>query len=109
MDHPSSWGVMHLCLVLANPHPRYNDLSRGSPHFCCADIGTSSSQWGDGKNWSDGPDVCMNNVVRNNEIRTNVRHNTTVLHPVVHRNETDHFEAITKRIVAEHNMLSFFV
>eukprot|EP00752_Nemacystus_decipiens_P012584 g11144.t1 len=33
-------------------------------------IGTSSSQWGDGKNWSDGPDVCMNNIVRNNEIHT---------------------------------------
>eukprot|EP00903_Cladosiphon_okamuranus_P020891 g19184.t1 len=33
-------------------------------------IGTSSNQWGDGKNWSDGPDLCMNNVVRNNVIHT---------------------------------------
>ncbi|CAM9258533.1 unnamed protein product, partial [Scytosiphon promiscuus] len=33
-------------------------------------IGTSSNQWGDGKNWSDAPDECRGNVVRQNYIRT---------------------------------------
>lgn len=42
------------------------------PHL--ADVGTSSKQWGDGKNWSDEPDVCLGNVVRDNDIRTRVRH-----------------------------------
>lgn len=38
-----------------------------------ADIGTSNKQWGDGKNWSDAPDACRDNVVRNNIIHTRVR------------------------------------
>ncbi|CAM9164263.1 unnamed protein product, partial [Ectocarpus sp. 12 AP-2014] len=33
-------------------------------------IGTSSSQWDDGDNWSDGPDVCEGITVRDNFIRT---------------------------------------
>jgi len=38
-----------------------------------ADVGTASNQWDDGKNWSDEPDVCMGNIVRDNYIRTRVR------------------------------------
>ncbi|CAM9848428.1 unnamed protein product, partial [Ectocarpus sp. 12 AP-2014] len=33
-------------------------------------IGTSSNQWDDGDNWSDGPDVCQGITVRDNFIRT---------------------------------------
>ncbi|CBJ30068.1 FirrV-1-B30 precursor [Ectocarpus siliculosus] len=33
-------------------------------------IGTSSTQWDDGDNWSDGPDVCQGITVRDNFIRT---------------------------------------
>lgn len=45
----------------------------------CADVGTSSSQWDDGINFSDEPDVCRGNVVRDNLIKTNVRSNEMVL------------------------------
>ncbi|CAN0428068.1 unnamed protein product, partial [Scytosiphon promiscuus] len=33
-------------------------------------IGTSSNQWGDGKNWGDEPDECRGNTVRDNYIKT---------------------------------------
>ncbi|CAN0290810.1 unnamed protein product, partial [Ectocarpus sp. 4 AP-2014] len=33
-------------------------------------IGTSSNQWDNGDNWSDGPDVCQGITVRDNFIRT---------------------------------------
>lgn len=37
------------------------------------DIGTSSSQWADGKNWGKDPDECQGNTVRENYIQTRVR------------------------------------
>lgn len=37
------------------------------------DIGTSSSQWDDGNNFSDEPDECRGIIVSNNTITTNVR------------------------------------
>jgi len=59
--------------------------SRLIPHL--ADIGTSSKQWGDGKNWFDEPDVCLGNVVRDNYIRTRVRHSTAEhMNTLAHRN-----------------------
>ena len=35
-----------------------------------ADIGTSSNQWGDGKNPTDDPDECSRNFIHNNIINT---------------------------------------
>lgn len=38
-----------------------------------SDIGTALAQWDEAKNFSGGEDVCLGNVIRNNEIVTNVR------------------------------------
>lgn len=45
----------------------------GWPHRRFSDIGTALAQWDEQKNFSGGEDVCLGNIVRNNEIETNVR------------------------------------
>ena len=53
-----------------------------------SDIGTALSQWDEAKNYSGGEDICLGNIVRNNDITTNVRRECAVLeyrtnHPIV--------------------------
>ncbi|CAM9362597.1 unnamed protein product, partial [Hapterophycus canaliculatus] len=50
--------------------PRVDQHEDGGKNGEGVYIGTSSNQWGDGKNWSDAPDACRGNVVRQNYIRT---------------------------------------
>ncbi len=69
----------------SSPHPDGCACVRAS----LADIGTSSKQWGDGKNWSDAPDVCRGNEVRQNYIRTRVR--PTVLYSTFNAQSMDNY------------------
>ena len=57
-------------MILLQPLPRLD--SAGRIDFP-SDIGTALAQWDEKKNFSGGEDVCLGNVVKNNEIATNVR------------------------------------